>query len=536
MEQMLEIMLAECPASNLALHDALEQCLTQVRKTADELQEDAEQGILTSVGRRGTQALVDHFWDKLMDKVKVRYPQVAAFSVAYSVNSTLCNVLLKTDDMQERYYKMKCYDEIQKVAQKAERVLNEAWLADPSGQRATELLSAVELLYKLNRLDAEMAIGYAEEALVGACGLFWIIDDLEESIAQFEAYDTGLTTAYVSFQDMWYTYFQKDYPQSLMDLQYADVFEAVTGERPKRIVVVACPVDVFVRNAAGSLVASVENEQIFCRTEDVSVMLLGDQKVITFYSDARYTLEYKGYDSGTMNVTDRTFDESGVEARVLRYYDLPVEENKSYTSSTAGSLRGSSGYVSPNADSLDYAAYTVTMVDGLVQTDGAFTASAAASAGQQLQIMAKTPADQPFIGWTSDAGTGIFEDPASPVTTVRMPAEDVVITAEYSGSPDHPPANRLLLTDEAGQVLTDIPQGHFTVYVSAPAAGAHCAMACYGQSGNLVRVQLMELPENGSRICQVRIDNSDNTVRQLKFICLTMDFAPVQKGIAFPTE
>jgi len=112
----------------------------------------------------------------------------------------------------------------------------------------------------------------------------------------------------------------------------------------------------------------------------------------------------------------------------------------------------------------------------------------------------------------------------------------VIITAEHSGSPDHPPANRLLLTDEAGQILTDIPQDRFTVHVSAPAAGVHCAMACYGQDGNLVQVQLMELPENGSRICQVWIDNSDNTVRQLKFICLTKDFVPVQKGIAFPAK
>jgi len=540
MERMLETMLEECPASNEALRDALDRCLTQVRKTAEELQDDAELGVLASVGTRGYQAVFDIVWDQLMEGVKVACPPVAIFYMAYTVGDTLSNLNFQTNDLLERYYMMKGYEEIRQVARKAERTLNANWLAKPSGQAAADLLCAVDVLYRLQCLDAELAIDYTETAIHAKNPQdeadLQTIRKLQESMEQFERFEANVITAYEPFQIMWYSYFQKDYPQSLMDLQYADVFEAVTGERPKRIVVVACPVDVYVRSSSGSLAASVVNEQISCPAEDIMVTLLGDQKIISFYGDARYTLEYKGYDTGTMSVTDRSFDADGNETRLLRYYDLPVTEGKSYTDSGAGSLRETGKYVSPDGDSLDHAAYTVTMVDGLVRTDGAFAASAVAAGGQMLQIMAKVPEGQPFGGWTSDAGTGIFEDPASPVTTVRMPAEDVVITAEYSGSPDHPPANRLLLTDEAGQVLTDIPQGHFTVYVSAPAAGAHCAMACYGQSGNLVRVQLMELPENGSRICQVRIDNSDNAVRQLKFICLTKDFAPVQKGIAFPTE
>lgn len=49
---------------------------------------------------------------------------------------------------------------------------------------------------------------------------------------------------------------------------------------------------------------------------------------------------------------------------------------------------------------------------------------------EQLDIYAYVPDGYTFVGWTSDAGTDIFADVFSQITSVRVPDQDVTITAE----------------------------------------------------------------------------------------------------------
>ena len=538
MQNMLETMLQECPDSNDALKDALTKCLDQVKKTNEELAYDAEITLLDSVGRYGYQAAFDFIWDKLMDHVKSTCPQVALFSACYSAGNMISNLNFNTDALLERYYMMKAYEEIRQVAQSAKLTLGASWSATPSSTTATQYLCALDVLYRINHLDAELAMDYTQQALnevvINGEEDFITIEQLQKALESFTTYDTSLKNAYVAFQNMWYTYFKQDHPTSLMDLQYADLFESLTGEKPKRIVVVSCPVNVYVYDNAGNMVAGVVNEKLTCQADDIAVMHSGTQKTIYFYSDTRYTLEYEGYDTGTMSITDQTFDADGNQTRILHYYDLPVTAEQSYTASSVDNLRSSTGYVQPDGDSLDYASYTVEIVDGLLQTDGLLTVSAAAYAGELLQVTAKIPAGAVFIGWTSDLGTEIFDDPSSLFTTVHMPAGDVVITAAYTFSLDAPPADRLILANENGKLLTDIPQSSFTVHITAPADSVRCILACYDANMKFVAAKVCDLSESSSGVCHFQVDNTDGSITQLRFFSLDASYTPLQGSVIFP--
>ena len=533
MERVLEAMLAECPASEEPLLEALELCLAQVRKTGDELRQDAELGLLTSAGKRGYQAAFDHMWDGLMDDVKWSHPGVAAFTAAYAFGSTVCKEIGNTDDTLETYYKMLALENIREVALRAEDTLAFAWHEDPGGDTAAEYLGAVDMLYRLRREDVELALA-AAQALIDApeYAVSGDPEKMEQAVASFKEYQKSLDNTYRTFRQMWMNHFHTDYPDALLDLQYEDLFAEATGMRPIRVVVVACPVRVRVLDRNGNEVAYVGDDRVSCAAEDLAVMRVGEEKHIWFYGDARYTLEYEGYDSGTMNVTDRTYDADGELQRELVYYDLPVTAEQTYRAPQSGNLREPGGsYVAPHSDSSDYSGYTVRVEHGLLEIDGIPTTSARAREGQRITVKAAARlGGKPFKGWTSTVGTEIFADPAGPVTTLRMPAGDVVITAVYGEDYVGP----LELTDEAGNALEVIPAAVFTAEVPVPEGTAHGLLAGYDAAGRLVWIdEAGELTENR---CRFTVDNGDGKLADLKFFALSGSHAPVQGAVPFPKE
>jgi len=528
MTRVLEAMLAECPADAKALQEALTNCLTQVNKTGDELRQDAELGLIFSAGKRGYAAIFDKVWDGLMDDVKWSNPEVAAFCAAYAAGSTVCKEMGNTDDTVETYYKMLALEDIREVARKAEETLNWAWHEDTSSATAAEYLCALDLLYRVQREDLETAQDFAQ-ALIDApeYGFSGDPEKMEAALASFKEYGTNLDNHYRVFREMWMTYFREDYPHALLDVQYEDLFADATGIRPTRVVVVACPVSVRVLDRAGNEAAYVGKDRVSCAAEDISVALAGEEKHIFFYGGS-YTLQYEGYDEGTMNVTDRTFDSSGELKQEVRYYDLPVEAGQIYRAAQMGNLRDPGGsYVAPHSDSADYAGYTVTVVNGVLERNGFPVVRAQAHAGQRFTLTAPTAMNgKPFKGWTSNMAA-VIADPSSPVTTVIMPGKDVVITAEYGEDIAGE------LTDEDGTPLTGIPSGVFKTMVRVPDAAEQCLLAGYDGAGRLVWIGESGI-ENDT--CTFTVDNTRAEIAELRFFALTGTKAPAQGPVKFPGE
>ena len=70
--------------------------------------------------------------------------------------------------------------------------------------------------------------------------------------------------------------------------------------------------------------------------------------------------------------------------------------------------------------------YDVTVAGG--------AGSAKYAAGADVTIEAQTPAGQQFVKWTADSDQVVFADAAQAVTTFKMPAANVTVTAQYTAA------------------------------------------------------------------------------------------------------
>lgn len=71
---------------------------------------------------------------------------------------------------------------------------------------------------------------------------------------------------------------------------------------PAKTIKIECPVDVFVYDEDGTLVASVENNKITLDSTDVEISVNGDKKYIKVYNQF-YKIVYKAYSGGSLRVT-----------------------------------------------------------------------------------------------------------------------------------------------------------------------------------------------------------------------------------------
>ncbi len=99
----------------------------------------------------------------------------------------------------------------------------------------------------------------------------------------------------------------------------------------KKEVKAACPVNVYIYDEEDHLVAYVEDGVVSCSVDDLVIAQDGDEKIIRFYDNANYRVEYSGYDEGTMDIVITEFDDTQI-ARTVNYNNLPVTSSQIYSS------------------------------------------------------------------------------------------------------------------------------------------------------------------------------------------------------------
>lgn len=102
--------------------------------------------------------------------------------------------------------------------------------------------------------------------------------------------------------------------------------EIYTDKSLTTTVTVLCPVDVYVYDAAGNVVASViDNTVVNEGNEDVIIAVLDDAKFITLKNEGNYTVKYIGTDTGTMSTTITKKDSTG--ETVKTFSNVALEED-----------------------------------------------------------------------------------------------------------------------------------------------------------------------------------------------------------------
>ncbi len=100
-----------------------------------------------------------------------------------------------------------------------------------------------------------------------------------------------------------------------------------------------CPVDVVVKDHAGTVVAEIIDNQVANVPAEVSsgvsAGVVGESKTIYFPAGEEYSLEITGYDAGTMDCSVIEYDPDLGEVSRKIYLDLPVATGESYTQNIA---------------------------------------------------------------------------------------------------------------------------------------------------------------------------------------------------------
>ena len=247
-------------------------------------------------------------------------------------------------------------------------------------------------------------------------------------------------------------------------------------------------------------VACVSKDSLYTATDDITVTLNGDKKSVVFLNGADYTLRIVGTDTGTMDVTDIRYS-GGVPVRTLEYNDLPVTARGEYRSKQFALLQDDDGNsIPPDCDSQDSPAYTLSVISG--QAD-----AASVRAGQNVSVSAVIPEGYAFAGWLCDREDAVLDDPDSPVTTLRMPAGNVTLTAQLKVM--DLPEERLTLTDPSGLVYREIPQTAFDLQL---AYSGSCIVATYDTNGKLLSASLST--SSSGTVC-VSLDNGDGLISKI---------------------
>ncbi len=111
--------------------------------------------------------------------------------------------------------------------------------------------------------------------------------------------------------------------------------EEITKPKSSIYFKVNCPVNVEVYDENSQLVGRIINntidETIFQSDNAISIYVDGDEKTFIIPSDCDYTVKYIGNDIGVMDLTIGEFDEDLEEVIRVNFYDIDLNNGKTYT-------------------------------------------------------------------------------------------------------------------------------------------------------------------------------------------------------------
>ena len=428
--------------NNFYLQSALADCVEIIDSSAAEFALRALSDTCMVAGKRSMNYLVKEiFWEDVKNSIYIALPGVAIIQCGYKGGQLVSNFLFSTDNISEKYAKMKIVNSVTSVFEKASSSLKANFLNQQSSHTAQTYLSSVDFLFRLWAQDCDEAYNFVDtldRAMISNVAKLFgstYYNDTKDAInMKKNTYATQRSMAEVA----WIYLLDEDYPNSGLSDQYQWIIDQHNESLRKKIKV-ACPVNVYVYDSNGKLVAYAENGRV-SSTGPVTIALNDDVKTIYFYDDAKYNIQYTGTGTGDMDITVSEFDATETTARTVNFFDVPLKKSTQYSMNveagvlqkTGYTVNGKQGTVSHDFDSLtedSLSSYTATIKSGAIMQDNGASTSATAFAGEELEILAYVPDGYAFVKWQSDAGDDIFADAQSTNTTVRMPTSDVSISA-----------------------------------------------------------------------------------------------------------
>ena len=426
---------------NLYLQGALYDCKKMIESENKEILANALVGQSVYLGTKALQfAFKEVYWEGVKDYLKASHPGALILMAAYSGSKLITNALFKTDAIEKHFSSLKAMVEVEKLFFEVNRNLRNQYAKNHSVSSAIAFLDSYDYVYFSLNEDCNQATDYVEFIESVNTSLGWgdlLADQTRNSIK-------GIRVTYAEAFDRikraWIDSLEDSFPGSGLEEFYRKQYQDINYGILVTQVRAACPVDVYVYNQKGVLVASVVGKNVSCEDDSILIARLGDEKIIRFYGDEEYRIEYVGTDSGTMDISISEYDSNEDVVRTTNFDDVPLKTGKKYDLTVDETIIAQKEYqlndkttndkVSYDYDSLlstDH--YSVTVEAGLLLQNGEVLLDGNVKAGERLGLSAVIPEGYRFVRWESNYNSLVFSDKTSRYSSFVMPKKDVVITA-----------------------------------------------------------------------------------------------------------
>lgn len=312
-----------------------------------------EKGISNTLGKK---------WTAGKTYLYKSYPYAALTEIAYKGSTTICDLVLGSSSIAEKYVKLEAVQEISDMLDKIYKIRSAEYMNNKSSETAQAYLTALDL--RLRCLDQECA---AAESFAKSVDSAWLnkflkafgASDTTAMIKSIKSIRNSYKNLRIDARTMWvgelqadpdYSDFYDDYSY-LQNVQYQ---ESINVAQAKAVYSVACPVDVQILDSVGNQVAYTNGEDaVSSKNGSVGVQVFGQQKFIFFYNASPYTIRYIGTGEGTMKIHILKYD-NGSAVQSVTYPEVKVSTGYVHTSAER------TGLIEPDDYLKDEENHTVT--------------------------------------------------------------------------------------------------------------------------------------------------------------------------------
>jgi len=437
----MQAMYDACPASNLALKSALLDCVTTMDMSMEAFAVKMGTCTAITVGKDFAKNAIKKLWGDVKTTITRSKPYVALIWASYKSSTYFCDKVFGTSAIAEKTVKLGALADVQKLAFSVYKNAKAGFTNDVTRENADEFLSAIDVCYNYLDEDCDGAYKFVEtvsDTLAARIQALFGRNNNADLMAQINAIKAEYDNDYENLNIGWLYGLEVDYPEE------CDNYKDIMKEWEKKYNI-ACPVDVYVYNGVGELMASVVGNMPYCADDSkFSICVEGDEKEILLYDNTeKYTFKYVATGTGTMDITiEENVAVSGNE-RIVKHVDVPLAEGMTYTAEEKWAsdnntyelteMGNESNVITPIVDTADETLpqYTLTVNQGYMADGGGIGHTSSFYAGEKVTVYANAPEGYKLKKWTSDVAANVFEDANAEAAIITMPARDVELTATF---------------------------------------------------------------------------------------------------------
>lgn len=418
----LRDMYENCPIDNQELRIALSDCIVCIEASEAAMVAKMVARGVDVAGREIIKIGLKELWTEVKTDIIATNPYVALLWASYKYSTLVSNKVFGADAIAENTVKMGAILEIRELILKSYEQHKEDFRVNREEINALRYLAAIDIFYQCLDEDCEIAYSFASsvsDSLMGKLEEFFGCTTYEDVKSAIRTYQHSYVLGHESVKTGWLNVLMEDYPEQYEKYKY---LQTESENRIKKKYHVACPVDVYIYDMSGELVASAVGSEAYCK-EDVplTVMVVGDEKDIYFQGDdEQYTIKYVGTDSGTMDITIEEYDSEQTVSREIKHVDVPLTDGTCYQSTeklaeeneyVLEDSNNSGKALSPIVDTKEeeQQKYTLQVKGGYVWDGTRVGFEAEYYAGEKATVYAVASEEHDFVHWKEN-GEVVSED------------------------------------------------------------------------------------------------------------------------------